>query len=95
MPKFRTKPVVKEAIRFTPDNIEELKRFVGKDLIVGHSGCPVAGMQKESYKIRTLEGDMLVSDGDYIIKGLRGEFYPCKPDIFEKTYEPVEDQPND
>lgn len=39
--------------------------------------------------IRTLEGDMLVSNGDWIIRGINGELYPCKPDIFEKTYEPV------
>ena len=41
--------------------------------------------------IRTLEGDMKISNGDYIIKGVNGEFYPCKPDIFEKTYERVDD----
>jgi hypothetical protein len=40
--------------------------------------------------IRTLEGDMLASPGDWIIRGVKGEFYPCKPDIFEATYEPVE-----
>ena len=38
-------------------------------------------------KIKTLEGDMVITKGDYIIKGVNGEFYPCKPDIFEKTYE--------
>lgn len=42
--------------------------------------------------IHTLEGDMIASQGDYIITGVDGEQYPCKPDIFEKTYEPVEDQ---
>lgn len=42
--------------------------------------------------IHTLEGDMIASKGDYIITGVDGEQYPCKPDIFEKTYEPVEDQ---
>lgn len=40
--------------------------------------------------IHTLEGDMIVSPGDYVIKGVKGEFYPCKPDIFEQTYEPIE-----
>lgn len=40
--------------------------------------------------IKTLEGDMLATAGDYIIKGVQGEFYPCKPDIFEATYEEVE-----
>ena len=45
----------------------------------------------ESIDIHTLEGTMRCSNGDYIIKGINGEFYPCKPDIFEKTYEPVND----
>ena len=40
-------------------------------------------------KIKTLEGDMIVSERDYIIKGIAGEFYPCKPDIFKATYEEV------
>ena len=44
--------------------------------------------------IHTLEGDMTASVGDYIITGVNGEQYPCKPDIFEKTYEPVEDWQN-
>ena len=42
-------------------------------------------------KIKTLEGDMIASEGDYIIKGISGEFYPCKPDIFKATYEEVEE----
>ena len=46
-------------------------------------------------KIKTLEGDMQTSEGDYIIKGLRGEFYPCKPDVFEKKYELSEQTDND
>lgn len=41
-------------------------------------------------RIQTLEGDMLARQGDWVIKGVKGEFYPCKPDIFEATYEPVE-----
>ena len=40
--------------------------------------------------IKTLEGDMVASTGDYIIRGLRGEYYPCKPDVFQKKYEPCE-----
>ena len=43
--------------------------------------------------IHTLEGDMLARPGDWVITGVNGERYPCKPDIFEKTYEPVDDQP--
>lgn len=44
---------------------------------------------KENMTIKTLEGDMVASIGDYIIKGVKGEFYPCKPDIFKQTYEPL------
>ena len=46
-------------------------------------------VKEEGLTIHTLEGDMIASIGDYIIKGVNGEFYPCKPDIFEKTYEKV------
>ena len=88
--KYRTKPVEIEAIRWTGLNFEEIKTFVGDSLIYGiidtawevGKGRPFVLM-----KIKTLEGDMHVSEGDYIIKGLRGEFYPCKPDVFEKKYE--------
>lgn len=82
MPKFRKKPVVIEAIKVTPLNIEEIERFVGGDFGKNDTGDNV---------IATLEGAMKISMGDYVIKGVNGEFYPCKPDIFEKTYEPVND----
>lgn len=49
-----------------------------------HSSC-----YNETMTIKTLEGDMTANIGDYIIKGVKGEFYPCKPDIFKQTYEPV------
>jgi len=75
--KYRKKPVEVEAVQYTGDNFQDLAEFVGKDLVVGVSGI----------YIRTLEGDMLISIGDYVIRGVNGEFYPCKPDIFEKTYE--------
>lgn len=77
--KYRKKPVVIEAIQYTEDNIEELFAFVNT-AFVGAKG----------FIIPTLEGDMIASRGDYIIKGVNGEFYPCKPDIFEKTYEAVD-----
>ncbi|MGT2800850.1 hypothetical protein [Streptococcus marmotae] len=47
-------------------------------------------VETNSYYIATLEGAMYISDGDYIIKGVHGEFYPCKPDIFKETYEEVQ-----
>lgn len=88
--KYKTKPVEIEAIRWTGLNLEEIKTFVGDSLIYDiidtawevRKGRPHVLMQ-----IKTLEGNMHVTEGDYIIKGLKGEFYPCKPDIFEKKYE--------
>jgi hypothetical protein len=82
--KYKNKPVVIEAIRYTGENACELHQFFTNltdiDVDNGH------------VKIKTLEGDMLVSAGDYVIKGVKGEFYPCKPDIFEMTYEAVIDE---
>jgi len=80
MPQYRKKPIVIEAVQLTEDNIDALIGFCG-DKIKAH---PLTGVV-----IETLEGNMLASAGDYIIKGVKGEFYPCKPDIFEQTYEEV------
>ena len=83
--KYRKKPVVIEAIQFqdNADRILEIKKFVGAEpLRVNYED------KKHPYiPIETLEGTMKANVGDYIIKGVNGEFYPCKPDIFEKTYE--------
>lgn len=79
--KYRKKPVEIEAIQLHPLNLEEIENFVGGDL--GKNG-------KGETVIATLEGAMICSMGDFIIKGVKGEFYPCKPDIFEMTYEKVE-----
>ncbi len=94
MMKYKKKPVIIDALQWTGLNLTEIMDFVGKDLIVETYD---AGYQAGTIplavglKIRTLEGDMNVSVGDYIIKGVQGEFYPCKPDIFKETYEPVKD----
>lgn len=80
MGKFRKKPVVIEAIQWTGENLSEILNFVGPTANHGD----VTGLT-----IRTLEGDHHASEGDFIIKGVQGEFYPCKPEIFEATYEPV------
>lgn len=86
MARYKTKPCEIEAIQWTGLNLEEIKAFVGEALI-----CKVVeGRPHVSMKIKTLEGDMQASEGDYIIKGLRGDFHPCKPDVFEKKYELVE-----
>jgi hypothetical protein len=76
--KWKKKPVVVEAVRFNGDNVEEIKEFVGDNLVTIITGV---------YSVKTLEGKMMVSKGDYVIKGVKGEFYPCKPDIFHATYE--------
>ena len=85
MPKFRKKPVVIEAIRFTESNQVEAVAWMG-------CAFPERTSEYVVLEINTLEGTMRVSPGDWIIKGIQGEFYPCKPDIFEATYEEVPDE---
>ncbi len=88
MPKYRKKPVVVEAMRFKlPMPIKdftELCFFAGKGAEYGKDE------RGEHFLIKTLEGEMRADEGDYIIKGVQGEVYPCKPDIFEETYEEVD-----
>lgn len=79
--KYRKKPVVIEAIRFIGSNYEEIREFIGQNTLCSDL----------SIVISTLEGDMVAQKGDYIIKGVQGEFYPCKPDIFAETYEKTEE----
>ena len=82
--KFRKKPVVIEAVQWKGDNAEEILKFTNAN--------EEKSMAFPSYiMIRTLEGDMNANKGDWIIKGVKGEFYQCKPDIFEETYEKVLD----
>jgi hypothetical protein len=80
--KFRKKPVVIDAVQFvepvTPEGAEQLREFL--------EGCSWLRTSK-GLVIKTLEGDMLASSGDWIIKGVNGEYYPCKPEVFAKTYE--------
>ena len=84
MAKFRKKPVVIEAVQFNPKNHDEYMNFVPEDKLLR---IDTEGRGDWKLFIKTLEGNMLVSKHDWIIKGVNGEFYPCKPDIFEKTYE--------
>lgn len=88
--KYRKKPVIIEAIQFedNSDRIIEIHEFMGGDTI----RINYEDKDNPYLKIETLEGIMKASVGDYIIKGVNGEFYPCKPDIFEKTYERVIDE---
>ena len=97
--KYRKKPVVVEAEQFfaskLPWPVGVLPKWVdpmgkahyGEDAICDESVVHI----DYSCVIQTLEGEYIVSDGDWIITGIKGEKYPCKPDIFEATYEPVEE----
>lgn len=92
--KARKKPVVIECIQWTGDNLQEVRDFVGNYLIENYIEIHTYNKRIEtldSIEIRTLEGNHLCNIGDYIIKGVQGEFYPCKPDIFEETYEVVDE----
>lgn len=82
--KFRKRPVVIEAVQWTGNNNLSIAVFIGQPLYIEYEDVPVL-------IIHTLEGDMTASIGDWIIKGIKGEFYPCKPDIFEATYTVEED----
>ena len=92
MAKYRKKPVVIEALEWKGGNLREIIEFTGihdsvKDMPWdGYSNL----VALSGLKIFTLEGKMNADVGDFIIKGIKGEFYPCKPDIFEATYERVE-----
>ena len=88
--KYRKKPVIIEAVKWDGNNIDSIVKFCGNDVDVdimpnGNDHEPDIYI----ITIFTLEGAMRASIGDYIIKGVNGEFYPCKPDIFEKTYERI------
>ena len=87
--KYRKKPVVIEAVQLKVDNFDAVCDFMGGTPVPKHNpdfGIDEHGNTNEPYLgvyIETLEGKMLASYGDYIIKGVNGEFYPCKPDIFD------------
>ena len=84
MKRYRKKPVVIEAIQFTGTNWGEIHRWI-RDM--ADISTVIDGIA-----IKTLEGRMVADVGDWIIRGLKGEFYPCKPDIFDATYEPVDEE---
>ena len=85
MGMFRKRPVVIEAIEFTGNNAFQVWYFMGRvDLV-----CNPDLHDTDLPVIETLEGTMTASPGDWIIKGVQGEFYPCKPEIFAATYECV------
>lgn len=91
--KFRKKPVEIEAVQFRGDNYREVEAFVGEDLtyfarsVTGETDTP-------QIQIRTRDGDMYASKGDWVIREPfptdDRRYYPCKPEIFDQSYEPVE-----
>lgn len=92
---FRKKPVVIEAVQYTGDNLREVLDFTGKHPRFDEWFSSFEDYQRhvaadrQAFKIITLEGTMEALPGDWIIRGVKGEFYPCKPDIFVATYEPA------
>lgn len=82
--KFRKKPVVIDAIQWFPGKSDV------RGVLTRPTGRELRGMDEYEHFVRTLEGDMRVSPGDWIITGVKGEKHPCKPDIFDATYDPVE-----
>lgn len=86
--RFRKKPVVIEAVQFNEQFWGDLDKWL-TDSDAKHMF--VVSPDRMSLHIETLEGTMVAYPGDWIIKGVQGEFYPCKPDIFEQTYEVVDD----
>lgn len=89
--KYRKRPVVIEAFQWTMDlNQKECPLWFEDAVHKGIVSFINTGTPYVAANIETLEGIMMASRGDYIIRGVNGELYPCKPDIFEKTYEPAE-----
>ncbi len=91
---FRKKAVIIHAVRWTGDNLAQIIEFTDgrpPETHGDHAGMKwdeyTALVRTEGLKIFTLEGEHLASIGDWIIRGVKGEFYPCKPDIFALTYE--------
>lgn len=87
MAKYRKKPVVIEAVRMPQKDWSPVLRANRMAEIENHMKGAKARWKGSSLFIQTLEGEMEARAGDWIIKGVNGEFYPCKPGIFEKTYE--------
>jgi hypothetical protein len=104
MPQFRKKPVTIEAVQLSWDNWSDVCAFVPqqwfdrgvylddetKELLPEGKTSKTLGLLLRPLEKNTDGGSLLVSEGDWIIKGVKGEFYPCKPDIFTALYDPVE-----
>jgi hypothetical protein len=86
MKKYRKRPIIVEVEQFIQGNMDRCFNFVtcNKYADLDKVGNPI-------FAIETLEGIMVAQLGDYIIKGVRGEFYPCNPDVFKETYDLIEE----
>lgn len=89
--KAKQKPVEVECLQWTGHNLADIKGFCGSGSIISYTFKDSAGEKTTILKIITLEGLMRADVGDYIIKGVKGEFFPCKSDIFHLAYELVTD----
>lgn len=91
MPKFRKKPVVIEAMQFRGPDVGDLDYMLAfDDWLVGNAPKGACRYHGSRLVISTLEGEMEASAGDWVIRGIKGEIYPCKPDIFAALYDPAE-----
>jgi len=88
--RWRKKPVVIEAVQWTGTNVDEVLDFTLGRASVRDESFQRLSSSERVLIIETLEGDMRAEPQDWIICGVKGEFYPCKPDIFEATYEPAD-----
>lgn len=95
MSKFRKKPVVIEARQYDGSNGGLLIAWMARTIDAAASETIDAWIGDAYLEIKTLEGTMRADKGDWIIRGVKGEFYPCKPDIFAATYDPAEVEPQD
>lgn len=86
--KFKKKPVVIDAMKWTGENFEEVKKFAGKNVKLDDGELIVITLEDG----KKSKAKHAASNGDYVIKGVQGEFYFCKPDIFKDTYERVDDE---
>jgi hypothetical protein len=95
MPKFRKKPVVVEAVQWTGSNVDEVLGFTLGRASVRDESFQRTSSSERVLVIETLEGTMRAGPMDWIICGIKGEFYPCKPDIFAALYDAVADAPQE
>ena len=84
--KFRKKPIVIEAIQWQGDNLGQVLAFTAG------RGAPYITFEEGQLLVNTREGTMRADKDDWIIRGVKGEFYPCKPDIFAETYDIVKEE---